>query len=47
MPGALETISGALPPVAEWGAHFQARPLTAYDPSLRGVFRYAADFRSL
>ena len=38
------TDVGVTPPVAEWGPHFQARPLTAYDPALRGVFTYAAPF---
>ncbi len=38
---------GIEPPVAEWGAHFQARPLSAYDPGLRGPFRYAAPFDDL
>jgi putative acetyltransferase len=34
-------------PVAEWGAHFQARPMAAYDPTIRGRFRYAAPFNDL
>ncbi len=38
---------GITPPVPEWGDHFQARPLTAYDPSVRGEFAYAAPFRDL
>lgn len=38
---------GVLPPVPRWGAHFQVRPLAGYDPSLRGMFRYAAPFRDL
>ena len=38
---------GIEPPVAEWGAHFQARPLSAYDPGLRGPFRYAAPSTTL
>jgi putative acetyltransferase len=38
---------GITPPVVEWGEHFQARPLTAYTPSLRGEFAYAAPFREL
>jgi putative acetyltransferase len=29
------------------GAHFQVRPLAAYDPGLRGRFRYAAAFDGL
>lgn len=38
---------GVEPPVAAWGAHFQVRPLHAYDPSLRGPFAYAQPFRDL
>jgi putative acetyltransferase len=38
---------GIVPPVAEWGAHFQARPMIAYDPAIRGAFRYAAPFNDL
>ena len=38
---------GIVPPVAEWGAHFQARPMSAYDPAIRGTFRYAAPFNDL
>jgi putative acetyltransferase len=38
---------GVRPPVDSWGAHFQVRPLTGYDPSLRGTFRYARPFRDL
>jgi putative acetyltransferase len=38
---------GITPPVVEWGDHFQARPLTAYTPALRGEFAYAAPFREL
>jgi putative acetyltransferase len=38
---------GITPPVAEWGAHFQARTLTAYRDSLRGPFAYAAPFNEL
>jgi len=34
-------------PVAAWGAHFQARPMTAYDPAIRGPFRYAQPFNDL
>lgn len=41
------TDLGITPPVAEWGAHFQARPLAAYGPSLRGPFSYAAPFDAL
>lgn len=32
-------------PDPEWGDHFQARPLAAYEPDLRGPFRFAAPFR--
>lgn len=35
---------GVTPPVADWAAHFQARPLARYDPSVRGEFRYAEPF---
>lgn len=38
---------GIEPEEPEWGPHFQARPLTAYRPELRGVFRYPAPFRQL
>jgi putative acetyltransferase len=38
---------GIVSPVAEWGAHFQARPMAAYDPTIRGRFRYAAPFNDL
>ena len=32
------------PPVADWQPHFQVRLLTAYQPSVRGPFRYAEPF---
>ncbi|MGQ0715966.1 MAG: GNAT family N-acetyltransferase [Pseudonocardiales bacterium] len=35
---------GVLPPVPEWGRHFQVRPLNTWDDSLRGTFRYAQAF---
>lgn len=35
---------GVTPPVEAWGPYFQARPLTAYRPALRGPFRYAEPF---
>jgi putative acetyltransferase len=35
---------GITPPVPEWASHFQARPLTAYRPSLCGEFAYARPF---
>ena len=34
-------------PDASWGAYFQVRALTAYDPSIRGPFRYASPFDAL
>jgi putative acetyltransferase len=41
------TELGITPPVLQWGAHFMALPLTAYDPTLRGEFAYAAPFDDL
>lgn len=38
---------GIVPPAPEWGPHFQARPLSAYDPSVRGEFTYAKPFNDL
>ena len=38
---------GVLAPAAQWGVHFQARPLTGYDPAMRGVFTYAEPFGRL
>jgi putative acetyltransferase len=38
---------GITAPDPAWGAHFQARPLTAYTTSLTGEFRYAAPFDAL
>jgi putative acetyltransferase len=35
---------GIMPPVPQWRPHFQARTLTAFDPALRGQFRYAEPF---
>jgi putative acetyltransferase len=35
---------GVASPNPRWGDAFQARPLTAYTPSLAGRFRYAAAF---
>jgi putative acetyltransferase len=32
------------PPVASWRPHFQVRLLAAYQPSVRGTFRYAEPF---
>lgn len=37
---------GVISPEPEWGAAFQARPLTAYTTSLAGRFRYALAFSS-
>ena len=34
-------------PDPTWGVHFQARPLAAHRPGLRGRFRYAAPFSAL
>ncbi|MGH3755359.1 MAG: GNAT family N-acetyltransferase [Pseudonocardiaceae bacterium] len=41
------TTLGVLPPVPEWGRHFQVRPLNAWDDSLQGTFRYARAFDRL
>lgn len=38
---------GIAPPVAEWGEHFQVRPLSTYTPSIRGPFAYAQPFNEL
>lgn len=38
---------GISPPVSEWASHFMARPLTSYNPTLRGEFAYAAPFADL
>lgn len=38
---------GITPPVKEWGAHFQARPLSAYDGSIGGQFTYPEPFNDL
>jgi len=38
---------GLLPPDPGWAEHFQVRPLTAWDGSLRGTFRYATAFDRL
>jgi len=37
---------GILPPDPSWAENLQARPLTAWDGSLRGTFRYAPAFVS-
>ena len=41
------TKFGITPPVPEWADHFQARPLSTYDPTIRGPFAYAAPFNDL
>jgi putative acetyltransferase len=38
---------GIAAPEPAWGDDFQARPLAAYDPRLRGRFQYAAAFEGL
>lgn len=38
---------GLLPPDPSWAPHFQVRRLTAWDPGLRGTFRYAPAFDRL
>lgn len=38
---------GIEPPDPTWGVHFQALALTAWVPSIRGVFRYASPFDGL
>ena len=38
---------GVTPPVASWAPHFQVRILSAYQPDLRGTFRYARPFDEL
>jgi putative acetyltransferase len=38
---------GIEPPVASWGEHFQARPLSTYDSAVRGPFAYAQPFNEL
>jgi putative acetyltransferase len=35
------------PPDANWGEHFQVRPLSAWRPSMTGMFRYAPAFTTL
>ncbi|RJK94784.1 GNAT family N-acetyltransferase [Vallicoccus soli] len=39
--------AGVRAPDPAWGAHFQLRRLTAWDPGLAGVFRYAPPFDGL
>lgn len=43
----LATGYGIAPPDAAWRAHFQVRPLAAYDPAIGGAFAYAAPFQRL
>lgn len=38
---------GIVPPVADWGPHFQVRTLSAYRPAIRGSFTYATPFQEL
>jgi putative acetyltransferase len=38
---------GIEPPVASWGEHFQVRPLSTYDSSMRGAFAYVQPFNEL
>ena len=38
---------GIEPTEPAWAPHFQARPLRAWTPGLRGTFRYAAPFDAL
>ena len=35
------------PPEPAWGAAFQVRTLTAYDPSITGTFEYASPFTTV
>ncbi|MRH87168.1 GNAT family N-acetyltransferase [Nocardia sp. SYP-A9097] len=38
------TRLGIVPNRPEWTSHFQVRPLAAYDPEIKGEFRYADPF---
>ncbi|MEU8298674.1 N-acetyltransferase [Micromonospora sp. NPDC048909] len=39
---------GVAPPVPQWGPrYFMARPLSAWDPTIRGEFAYASPFNDL
>ena len=38
---------GIAAPERDWGAHFQARPLAAWNVGIRGQFRYAAPFSAM
>ncbi|MFI9393058.1 GNAT family N-acetyltransferase [Streptomyces bauhiniae] len=41
------THYGITPPDPAWGAHFQIRTLTTYEPALRGAFAYPEPFNNL
>ncbi|WP_329303718.1 N-acetyltransferase [Streptomyces sp. NBC_00659] len=43
----ISTRYGITPPDPGYGEHFQVRPLSAYEPALRGAFTYAAPFNDL
>ncbi len=38
---------GVSPPEPEWGAHFQILPLTAWNDSITGSFRYSTPFNEV
>ena len=38
---------GIVPPDLSWDTYFQVRPLTAYDPAVRGAFAYAEPFNHI
>ena len=38
---------GIVPPEPDWGPHFQVLPLTGWDDSIAGSFRYASPFNEL
>ncbi len=41
------TDVGITAPDPNWGVHFQVRPLTAWDDSIRGTFQYSAPFSNI
>ncbi|MEV6767861.1 N-acetyltransferase [Nocardia sp. NPDC051030] len=41
------TRLGIVPDQPDWTSHFQVRPLAAYDPEIKGEFRYADPFYTL
>jgi putative acetyltransferase len=41
------TLHGVDPPEPAWGEHFQVRTLSAFDPSMGGMFAYAAPFTTV